>query len=111
MEVLNWHNKRGQAENFNKEIKSGFSMEKMPCGTFSANAIYFGIGILSYNLFTGFKLLNPGFLKHTIKTFRWKFINIAGRIIKHSGTVILKIKTDLDKFNTILHLRQKILYA
>ena len=54
----------------------------MPCGTFLANAVYFGIGIISYNLFAGFKLLNPEFLKHTIKTFRWSFLNIAGKIIK-----------------------------
>ena len=50
LEILNWHNKRGQAENFNKEIKCGFSMESMPCGTFAANEAYFAIGILSYNL-------------------------------------------------------------
>jgi hypothetical protein len=86
-------------------------MEKMPCGTFSANAVYFGIVILSYNFFAGFKLLNPEFLKHTIKTFRWKFINIAGKIIKHSGNIILKIKTEIDKFNVLLDLRQKIFYA
>lgn len=111
LDILSWHNKRGQAENFNKEIKSGFSMEKMPCGTFSANAFYFGIGILSYNLFAGFKLLNSEFLKWTIKTFRWKFINIAGKIIKHSGSIILRIKTEIDKFNVLLDLRQKIFYA
>ena len=111
LEVINWHNKRGQAENFNKEIKSGFSMENMPCGTFCANAVYFGIGILSYNLFIGFKSLNPLFLNNTIKTFRWSFFNIAGKIIKRSGRIILKIKTDLDKYIALLHLRQKIFYA
>jgi len=26
-EVLGWHNQRGQAENFNKELKIGFGME------------------------------------------------------------------------------------
>ena len=111
LEILNWHNKRGQAENFNKEIKSGFSMENMPCGTFGANAVYFGIGILSYNLFTGFKSLNPLFSNNTIKTFRWSFFNIAGKIIKRSGRIILKIKTDMDKYIALLHLRQKIFYA
>ncbi len=109
LEVLNRHNKRGQAENFNKEIKCGFSMESMPCGTFSANEVYFAIGILSYNLFIGFKSLNPLFSNNTIKTFRWFFLNIAGKIIKHSGKIILKIKTDMDRFNTLLQLRQKIL--
>ena len=109
LEILNWHNKRGQAENFNKEIKCGFSMESMPCGTFAANEAYFAIGILSYNLFIGFKSLNPFFSNNTIKTFRWSFFNIAGKIIKHSGNIILKIKTDMDRFKLLLGLRQKIL--
>ena len=111
LDVINWHNKRGQAENFNKEIKNGFSMEHMPCGTFSANEVYFGIGILSYNLFIGFKSLNLLFSNTTVKTFRWSFFNIAGKIIKRSGRIILKIKTDMDKYIALLHLRQKIFYA
>ena len=39
-EVVWWHNQRGQAENFIKELKSGFGMEQMPSGIFSANALY-----------------------------------------------------------------------
>ena len=62
-------------------------MESMPCGTFAANEAYFAIGVLSYNLFIGFKSLNPFFSNHTIKTFRWSFFNIAGKIIKHSGNI------------------------
>jgi len=27
-EVLAWHNERGQAENFNKELKCGFGLEQ-----------------------------------------------------------------------------------
>ena len=50
-------------------------------------------------------------INNTIKTFRWSFFNIAGKIIKRSGRIILKIKTDLDKYIALLHLRQKIFYA
>ena len=35
--VLAWHNQRGEAENFNKELKCGFGMEQMPCGESFAN--------------------------------------------------------------------------
>jgi hypothetical protein len=31
-EVLWWHNQRGQAENFNKELKHGLGLEQLPCG-------------------------------------------------------------------------------
>jgi len=41
-EVFDWHNQRGQAENFNKEVKIGFGMERMPCGQTYANAVFSG---------------------------------------------------------------------
>lgn len=31
-QVLEWHNQKGQSENFNKGLKIGFEMERMPCG-------------------------------------------------------------------------------
>ena len=50
-EVLGWHNQRGQAEHFNKELKTGFGMEQLPCGDSGANAVFFRISVLAYNLF------------------------------------------------------------
>ena len=95
-EVLVWHNQRGQAENFNKEIKSGLGLEQMPCGQFSANAVFFRIGVIAYNLFIGFKRLSCplAWWPHTIATFRWKLIQVAGRIVRHAGRVILKLRVD-----------------
>ena len=58
-EVLGWHNQRGEAENFNKELKSGsggrsifeaIGMEQMPCGEAWANAVFFRIGVIAYDL-------------------------------------------------------------
>jgi len=75
-EVLRWHNQRGQAENFNKELKIGFGMERMPCGQTHANAVFFRIGAIAYNLFMGFKRLccPESWVKQTIATFRWKMV-------------------------------------
>jgi len=44
------YNERAQMENLIKELKYGIGMNHMPCGEFEANALYFGIGILTYNL-------------------------------------------------------------
>ena len=49
-EVVWKHNQRGESENWHKELKVGFGMEQMPCGQFEANALYFAIGVLAYNL-------------------------------------------------------------
>src|SRR5207245_847050 len=49
-EVIWKHNQRGNCENWHKELKIGLAMEQMPCGEFEANAMYFAIGVLAYNL-------------------------------------------------------------
>jgi len=109
-EVLEWHNQRGQAENFNKELKTGFGMERMPCGQTEANAVFFRIGVIAYNLFIGFKRLScPGaWIKHTIATFRWKVIQVAGRIVSHSKSIILKLAVDIEKLELFKGIRGKI---
>jgi hypothetical protein len=107
--VLKWHNQRGQAENFNKEIKIGFGMERMPCGQTYANAVFFRIGVIAYNLFIGFKRLScpESWMKHTIATFRWKIVQVAGRIVKHAGKTVLKLMTDLEKLELFKGIRRK----
>ena len=91
-EVRRWHNQRGQAENINKELKIGFGMERMPCGQSYANAVFFRIGVLAYNLFIGFKRLccPESWMRQTIVTFRWKTVQVAGRIVRHAGQTILR---------------------
>jgi hypothetical protein len=108
-EVLKWHNQRGQAENFNKELKIGVGMERMPCGQTHANAVFFRIGVIAYNLFVGFKRLScpESWAKHTIATFRWKMVQVAGRIVKHAGEVVLKLMIDLEKLELFKGIRRK----
>ena len=108
-EVLKWHNQRGQAENFNKELKIGLGMERMPCGQSYANAVFFRIGVIAYNLFIGFKRLScpESWMKHTIATFRWKMVQVAGRIVKHAGEVVLKLMIDLEKLELFQGIRKK----
>ena len=108
-EVLKWHNQRGQAENFNKELKIGLGMERMPCGQSHANAVFFRIGVIAYNLFIGFKRLScpESWAKHTIATFRWRVVQVAGRIVKHAGETVLKLMIDLEKLELFKGIRRK----
>ena len=108
-EMLSWHNQRGQAENFNKELKNGMGMDRMPCGQSYANAVFFRIGVIAYNLFIGFKRLAcpESWMKQTIATFRWKMVQVAGRIVKHAGEVVLKLMIDLEKLELFRGIRKK----
>ena len=109
-DVLQWHNQRGQAENFNKELKHGFGLNRMPCGESYANAVFFRIGVMVYNLFIGFRHLAcpESWWHHTISTFRWKLVQIAGRIVRHAGQMFLKLAVDAKRLWLFEQIRQKI---
>jgi hypothetical protein len=109
-EVLDWHNQRGQAENFNKEVKIGLGMERMPCGQSWANAVFFRIGIIAYNLFIGFRRLAcpEPWAKQTITTFRWKMVQVAGRIVTHARGVVLKLMVDMEMLEVFRGIRKKV---
>lgn len=108
-DVLTWHNRRGQAENFNKELKIGFGQDQMPCGQTHANAVYFRIGVIAYNLFLGFKRLAcpEAWDRHTITTFRWKLVQLAGRIVRHAGQIVLKLAVEADLLKLVHGIRRR----
>ena len=97
-ETVKWYNRRGDtSENRIKELKIGFGMERMPCGTIEANAVYFRIGVLAYNLFVLFKILSlpSSWKKHQVQTLRWRLYQTAGKVVSHSGCLYLKVRDHL----------------
>ena len=97
-EVLGWHKQRGHAENFHKELTTGVGMEQLPCGDSGTHAVFFRIGVLAYNLFMGFKRLAcpAAWVSQTIATVRWRLVQVAGRILRHAGQVVLRVVLDAD---------------
>ena len=100
-----WYAQRGDAsENRIKDLKIGFGMEYMPCGTFLANAAFFAIGVLAHNLFIGFRRMVSGetWKSLQVQTVRWRLYQTAGKIVRHSRQFILKISAEaLDLFTAI----------
>lgn len=92
-EVIHWHNGRANSENWNKEIKLGFGMEHLPCGEFEANALYFRIGVLAYNLMVAMKylVLPESWRQKTIKSLRWLWLGTAGKLVRHGRRWTLKL--------------------
>ena len=106
-EVVTFYRQRGDtSENRIKELKNGFNMKYLPTSDFIANAFYFQIGVLAYNLFVLFKeTLQQSWQRHTIQTLRYKLYNIAGKVTTHARKTILKVN---DQFVEILNsIRQK----
>jgi len=100
-EVVVLHNQRGEVENNFKELKHGFGMDWMPCGETHANAVFFRIGVIAYNLFQAMKRLSlPVWWRTaTIATVRWKLYQVAARLVYHSRRILLKLSASADKIN------------
>ena len=102
-EVVWKHNRRGRSENWHKELKGGFGMEQMPCGEFEANALYFAVGVLAYNLGERLKrqALPEAYRTATVATLRWKLYRLAGKLVRHARRWVLQIKADLEKWKLL----------
>ena len=107
--VLIWHNQRGQAENFHKELKTGLGLEPLPCGASGAHAVFFRSGVLADNLFIGFKRLAcpTAWASQTIATVRWKLVQVAGRILRHAGRVVLRLVLEVEALACWHTIRQR----
>jgi len=104
-----WAFWRSRAENLIKELKIGLGMEQMTSGDFRANALWFAIGVLAYNLTQATKLLFLGgeWVKKTVATLRWQLIETAGRLVRHGRCWVLRIAAPLEKLRLYLQVRSR----
>jgi len=109
MDWLEMHNGRMNSENYNKEVKSGYNCKYTPSNDFEMNRGYFLMGILAYNAVQIMKqfYLTKGTKNWTIKTIRYHFINICGKIIKTGRKYICKI---INVTEEVFELFRKCLY-
>ncbi len=107
--VVWFHNQRGQVENLIKELKIGFGMEQMTSGDFAANALWFSIGVLAYNLTQAQKLLfmDPEWRPKTMATLRWQLLETAGRLVRHGRCLVLRIAASWEKLRVFLQIRER----
>jgi hypothetical protein len=93
-EIINWYNQRAEkSENKIKELMLDFGGAHMPCGQFEANALYFSICTLSYNLFIMLREHLPEkFKKNRAEAVRLRIYAMAAKLIKHSRQYKLKLQ-------------------
>ena len=96
IDLWRFYNQRCCMENYIKEAKNGFSIDRIATSDFEANEIDLLIKLLAYNLFERFKLdcCEPVHQGYTIARFRLEFFHCAATLIRHSRNVILKLAKD-----------------
>ena len=100
MEWLKVHNGRmGTIEHSHEEIKNALGCDYAPSHEFEKNRGYFLIGILAYNMVEILKRFYMGLstIKWKIKTIRYRFIHVCGKIVKSGRRFCCKIINVTDE--------------
>ena len=93
-DIVHWYNQRAEdSENRIKELKLDLGGDTLPCSDFKANALYFLITALSYNVFALMRsLLSEALSSHRMTTFRWRLYGMAAKVVKTGRQLLVKLK-------------------
>jgi hypothetical protein len=91
--IIEIYKKRGNMENFIKEAKNGFFMDKTDSSKFYANACRMMLSMLAYNIIAmmRLKVLTGEMKTWTISTLREHLIKVAGRVSVHAREIRIKL--------------------
>ncbi len=91
--VVAFYEKRGNAENYTKEAKYDMAVGHLLLRSFWAKEAIFQLMMMAYNLFLLFKMdrgMNREY-RQQVKSFRLKYIFLAGKIVRSARRVVLKL--------------------
>jgi hypothetical protein len=96
---LAWHReKAGTVEHTHEEVKNGLGGGRLPSGKFGANAAWFRLALMAYNVVSAMRGLALGGALRTAKLKRlrlWVFA-LCGRMSCSGGTLRLRLSTDAE---------------
>jgi hypothetical protein len=93
-QLLRWHGeKAGTIEQVHDVTKNELAAGVPPCGRFGANAAWYRLCLLTYNVLSAMKwlALPPAMETARPKRMRFSLFAIAGRIVSHAGKLVLRI--------------------
>lgn len=90
-QVLEHHAKRGNSENFTKEEKYGFQLDGLPCAKLLANQAWMMLAMIGHNMICWIALMDAPDKPHYSKKIRSKYLFVAGRLVSHAGSLILRV--------------------
>ena len=98
--LIRWHReKAGTVEHVHHVLKNELAAEALPSGKFGANAAWFRLNVLTYNLLSALKRLAlPGDLSEARpKRLRFLVFNTVGTVIHHARRTLLRLTTAIQQ--------------
>lgn len=111
-EIVRWHRKKcGTVEKVHDVLKNELGAGVMPCGRFGANAAWFRLNVLTYNLLSVMKraALPASVETARPKRLRFQILCRAGEIIHHARELIVRVTGQLGEgFGVLSEARRRI---
>jgi hypothetical protein len=90
-EVMEFHQKRGNMENFIKEEKYNYDLKHFPCQKLDANRAYGMLAMVAHNLLRWVSVITRPDKPHFSKKLRKRFVFHAGKVVKTARQTFLQI--------------------
>jgi len=106
-----WHRGRcGKGEEIHKVMKEDLAGGHLPSGRFGANAAWWGIMVLAFNLNSLMKrlALPEGWATKRLKAIRFGFIHLAGRVVSRARRLIIRLSKGHPAYELLVEVRQRI---
>ena len=109
--VIWWLRERcGKSEEAHSAMKSDLAGGQMPSGLFGANAAWWALAILAFNLNAALKRLALGesWAEKRMKALRFHLIGLPGRVVSHARQLIIRVGGGAQALATILDARRRV---
>lgn len=94
LDLIRWQRgKAGTVEHAHRVLKDELAAEALPSQKFGANAAWFRLNVMLYNLLSAFKriALPPELHDARPKRLRFVLLNGIGRVIRHAREIVLRL--------------------
>ena len=109
--LIRWYWERcGKGEEIHKIMKEDLAGGHLPSTRFGANAAWWGIMVLAFNLNSLMKrlVLPKEWAPKRLKAIRFGFINVAGRLLTRSRQLIIRLSESHPAYELIMEVRRRL---
>jgi Transposase DDE domain group 1 len=110
-QVIWWLRERcGKSEEVHSVLKSDLAGGQLPSGLFGANAAWWMLAILSFNLNAAMKrlVLGKDWIAKRMKAVRFHLIGLPGRVVSHARKLVIRLGGGVEAMKTFIAARQTI---
>lgn len=110
-ELIRWHwQKAGTIELLHDVTKNELAAAVPPCGRFGANAAWYRLSLLTYNVLSALKslALPPELSSARPKRLRFSVFTLAGRIVYHAGRLVVRVGAEAEALAGLIAARLRL---